>query len=106
VTRQPTTRCDWPGPYSCLINSLANPKLAVFFVALFPQFLTPGTAVLPAALAMAMVIIAFDVIWYGSVAILVDRFREAVRPKLVHRLEQVCGAVLVAFGIRLATEAR
>jgi len=29
-----------------------------------------------------------------------------VRPKLVHRLEQVCGAVLVAFGIRLATEAR
>lgn len=78
----------------------------MFFVALFPQFLTPGTAVLPAALAMAMVIIAFDVIWYGSVAILVDRFRGAVRPKLVHRLEQVCGAVLVAFGIRLATEAR
>jgi threonine/homoserine/homoserine lactone efflux protein len=35
-----------------LITSLANPKLAVFFVALFPQFVPRGTPVLPAALAM------------------------------------------------------
>ena len=33
--------------------SLANPKLAVFFVALFPQFLSRDAPVLPLALAMA-----------------------------------------------------
>src|SRR5437588_1399788 len=36
-----------------LITSLANPKLAAFFVALFPQFIPHGAAVLPRALAMA-----------------------------------------------------
>ena len=89
-----------------LLNSLANPKLAVFFVALFPQFLTPGTAVLPAALAMASVIVVLDVAWYGMVALLVDRFRRAVAPRLLRRIERVTGAVLVAFGLRLAVEAR
>lgn len=89
-----------------LVNSLANPKLAVFFVALFPQFLTPGAAVLPAALAMSAVIVAFDVMWYGAIAVVVDRFRRVVGRRLARRLQQVSGAVLVAVGLRLATEAR
>jgi threonine/homoserine/homoserine lactone efflux protein len=89
-----------------LVNSLANPKLAVFFVALFPQFLRPGAAVLPAALAMATVIVAFDVVYYGSVALIVDRFRQALRPRLLRRIEQMSGAVLLLFGVRLAREAR
>ena len=45
-----------------LITSLANPKLAVFFVALFPQFVPRGTPVLPATLAMVCVIVAFDLV--------------------------------------------
>jgi threonine/homoserine/homoserine lactone efflux protein len=89
-----------------LVNCLANPKLAVFFVALFPQFLTPGTPVLPAALGMAGVIVLFDVLVYGTVALVVDRFREALRPMFMRRLSQVSGAVLVLFGLRLAREAR
>jgi threonine/homoserine/homoserine lactone efflux protein len=89
-----------------LINSLANPKLAVFFVSLFPQFLSPGADVLPAALAMAAVIVVCDVVWYGAVAVIVDRFRTRLRPRLLRRLERASGAVLVAFGVRLAAEAR
>jgi threonine/homoserine/homoserine lactone efflux protein len=96
----------WRAARMGLVNSLANPKLAVFFVALFPQFLTPGAAVLPAALAMATVIVVFDVVWYGAVAFAVDRLRQAVRPRLVRRLEQASGAVLIAFGLRLTAEAR
>ena len=96
----------WRAARRGLVNSLANPKLAVFFVALFPQFLSPGADVLPAALAMAAVIVAFDIVWYGSIAVLVDRFREALRPRVLRRLERLSGAVLVAFGVRLATEAR
>jgi threonine/homoserine/homoserine lactone efflux protein len=40
-----------------LVTSVCNPKLAVFFIALFPQFLRPGAAVLPAAALMAVVIV-------------------------------------------------
>jgi threonine/homoserine/homoserine lactone efflux protein len=89
-----------------LVNSLANPKLAVFFVALFPQFLRPGAAVLPAALLMAAVIVAFDIVVYGSVALIVDRFRQALRPRLLRAVERTSGAILLVFGLRLAREAR
>lgn len=106
-TSDPLPRADLAGAArKGLVNSLANPKLAVFFVALFPQFLAPGTAVLPAALAMANVIVVFDVLWYGAVAVSVDRFRRALAPRLLRRIEQVSGAVLVAFGLRLAADAR
>jgi threonine/homoserine/homoserine lactone efflux protein len=100
--RNPSLRAMRKG----LVNCLANPKLAVFFVALFPQFLTPGTPVLPAALGMAGVIVLFDVLVYGTVAIVVDRFRDALRPMFMRRLSQTSGAVLVLFGLRLAREAR
>jgi threonine/homoserine/homoserine lactone efflux protein len=99
-------RAAWRAARRGLINSLANPKLAVFFVALFPQFLVPGAAVLPAALAMAGVIVAFDLLWYGSTALVVDRLRRVLRPRLTRSLQKVTGAVLLALGVRLATEAR
>ncbi|MDQ1305693.1 MAG: hypothetical protein QG671_1525 [Actinomycetota bacterium] len=98
--RRPAWRALWKG----LVNSLANPKLALFFVALFPQFITPGTAVLPAAMTMAAVIVAFDVLWFGTVAVVVDRFRQVVRPRVLRGLERLSGAVLIAFGLRLATD--
>ena len=96
----------WRAARKGLINSLANPKLAVFFVALFPQFLAPGAPVLPAALAMATVIVTFDVLWYGSVALAVDRFRRILKPRFARWLERVSGAALIAFGLRLSIEAR
>ena len=85
--------------------SLANPKLAVFFVALFPQFVPHGAAVLPAALVMAGVIVTFDLVWYSTVALIVDRAKRAfVEGPWSRRLERLTGAVLVGLGVRLALE--
>jgi threonine/homoserine/homoserine lactone efflux protein len=89
-----------------LLTSVANPKLAVFFVALLPQFLAPDAAVLPAALAMAAVIVAFDVLWFSMLAWLVDRAGTLLRPRLHRLLERVTGAVLVGLGVRLVAESR
>ena len=90
-----------------LITSLANPKLAVFFVALFPQFIPRGAAVLPCALAMAAVIVAVDLIWYSTLAFLVARARRAfVDGGWGRRVERLTGAVLIGLGIRLALERR
>ncbi len=89
-----------------LVNALANPKLAIFFVALLPQFLTRDSAQLPIALAMAGAVVACDVIWFGTVAIVVDAVRTSFGPRLVTRLERFSGTVLVGLGLRLATEAR
>jgi threonine/homoserine/homoserine lactone efflux protein len=89
------------------LTSAANPKLAVFFVALFPGFIPPGEPVLPRALAMAALVIAFDFVWYLTLAALVSRAgRAVVGSGLARRLEQVTGAVLLALAGRLALERR
>jgi threonine/homoserine/homoserine lactone efflux protein len=90
-----------------IVTSLANPKLAVFFAALFPQFVPAGAPVLPAALLMASVIVAFDLVWYSTLAYLVARARRAfVEGPWLRRFERVTGTVLVGLGVRLALERR
>jgi threonine/homoserine/homoserine lactone efflux protein len=90
-----------------LVTSLANPKLAVFYVALFPQFVPDGAPVLPWALAMAGLVVAFDLVWYSAIAYLVARARRAfVEGPWLRRAERLTGAVLVGLGVRLALERR
>ena len=89
-----------------LVTSLANPKLALFFVALFPQFIPADAPVLPLALAMAATLVAFELLWYSLLAFAVVRAGNALRPAVQRRVEQGTGAIMVALGLRLAREAR
>jgi threonine/homoserine/homoserine lactone efflux protein len=89
-----------------LVTSLANPKLALFFVALFPQFIPADAPVLPLALAMAATLVAFELLWYSLLAFAVVRAGNALRPVVQRRIEQGTGALMVALGLRLAREVR
>lgn len=90
-----------------LATGLANPKLAVFFIALFPQFVPEGSSVLPAALGMAALVVTFDLVWFSLLAVAVDRTRRAlVGSALARRVERLVGAVLVGLGVRVALEQR
>jgi threonine/homoserine/homoserine lactone efflux protein len=75
-------------------------------VALFPQFVRPGEPVLPLALGMAGAIVLFDWVWFSALAFAVDRARTILRLHVQRRLERLSGAVMVGFGLKLATEAR
>jgi threonine/homoserine/homoserine lactone efflux protein len=75
-------------------------------VALFPQFVRPGEPVLPLALGMAGAIVLFDLVWFSALAFAVDRARTILRLHVQRRLERLSGAVMVGFGLKLATEAR
>jgi threonine/homoserine/homoserine lactone efflux protein len=105
---EPEERAPAPRPLrEGLITSLANPKLAVFFVALFPQFVDDRAHVLPTTLAMASLIVAFDVVWYGTLSLAVSRAKRAVlRTGIARWMERVTGTVLVALGLRVALETR
>jgi threonine/homoserine/homoserine lactone efflux protein len=98
---KPRRRAGWR---SGLVTSVSNPKLAVFFVALFPQFLTRGSPVLPYALGMAAVIVILDVLWFCFLALAVDQARTMLKPWVQRAMERVTGAVMVGLG--LATESR
>jgi threonine/homoserine/homoserine lactone efflux protein len=89
-----------------VVTSAANPKLAVFFVALFPQFLSPGTSVLLPALLMGVVIVLYDIAWFSLLAWSVDRAGRALRPRIRRLMERTTGAVLIGLGVRVAAEAR
>lgn len=90
-----------------LMTSFANPKLAVFFIALFPQFLAEGQNVLLTTLAMALLLIAVDLVYFTLLAMLVSRARRAVvGSAIARRIELMTGAVMVGLGIRVALERR
>ena len=89
-----------------LLTSVSNPKLAAFFVALFPQFLRPGAPVLPLALGMAATIVVFDLIWFSVLGLVVERAGGFVKPRVMRRLERTTGAAMIGFGLKLAADAR
>jgi RhtB (resistance to homoserine/threonine) family protein len=90
-----------------VVTSLANPKLAVFFVALFPQFVGRRDTVLATALLMAALIVVFDFAWYTALAVIVSRARHAFdRSRLARWFERISGSILIALGVRVAVESR
>jgi threonine/homoserine/homoserine lactone efflux protein len=90
-----------------LVTAFANPKLAIFFVALFPQFLERGHATLETGIGMAGLIVALDLVWFSALAFVIARARRAfVSGPWQRRLERLTGSVMVGLGLRLALETR
>jgi threonine/homoserine/homoserine lactone efflux protein len=86
-----------------LLSMALNPKAAVFFVAVVPQFVEPGPG---ASTRVALLLLIYGavtlVFWIGFV-LLLHRARELVRRPIVRRwMERVTGCALVGLGVRLA----
>jgi threonine/homoserine/homoserine lactone efflux protein len=84
-----------------LVTNLLNPKLAVLFTTLLPQFISPGDPAAKSAL-LAGVFVGIGLTWLVTYTLIVGvvarsrRFRRAT--------EAVSGAVLIVLGVRLAVE--
>ncbi len=86
-----------------LTNAL-NPKVAMFYIAAFPQFV-PHDSVSPlAAYALVAVHAALNVAWFGPMVLLFDRLSAVARGGRVQRaVKALTGVVFVGFGLKLAT---
>jgi threonine/homoserine/homoserine lactone efflux protein len=89
------------------VSNLGNPKMAVFFSSLLPQFVTPGSPAFLAMLGLGVVFALMTLGWLSIYALVVDRFGDVLRRQRVRRaIDAAVGAVLVVFGARLATETK
>jgi threonine/homoserine/homoserine lactone efflux protein len=86
-----------------LVNDLANPKIAAIFPSLLPQFATDFGAML----ALGLLFAAMTFAWLAAYVAVVTRAGEVLkRPAVRRTTEAVMGTVLVALGLRLATDTR
>ena len=87
-----------------LLSNLGNPKMAVFFTSLLPQF---GGTSFPALLGLGLIFCTMTFVWLAGYGIAVAKAGDVLRrPRARRALDAVTGTVLVAFGVRLAAEAR
>jgi threonine/homoserine/homoserine lactone efflux protein len=90
-----------------LISNLANPKIAVLFTSLLPQFIGGGQRVLLPFLLLGGLFVAMTVTWLSGYALAAAKAGGLLtRPRVKAALDRVTGFVLVALGLRLATESR
>jgi threonine/homoserine/homoserine lactone efflux protein len=90
-----------------VVSNLGNPKMAVFFTSLLPQFAPAGSASFAALLALGLLFCAMTLAWLAGSAVVIAKAGQALaRPRIRRALEGVTGAVLVALGLRLALASR
>jgi len=83
------------------LSNLGNPKMAVFFTSLLPQFASSFWEMLVLGLVFALLTLA----WLAAYALAVARAATFLRRSRVRRaLDALTGFVLVSFGLRLAAE--
>lgn len=90
-----------------LLTNLLNPKVAIFYLAFLPQFISPGDWVFGKSVLLASIHFSEGVIWYSLLIVSLGRMRKLlVRRGTRQVLEGVSGTILIAFGLRLAVEHR
>ena len=90
-----------------LLCNLLNPKIALVFTTLIPQFVRDGSPVFAQTLVLSAVFIAMGLVWLTGYALLVAKAGALLgRPNVRRAVSAVTGTVLVALGVRVALERR
>jgi len=90
-----------------LLSNLFNPKVALVYTTLIPQFVDRGGSEIAQTFLVAGVFLAMGLVWLTSYALLVAQIGSLLRRSRVRRIvSAVAGALLTAVGIRVALEPR
>lgn len=85
-----------------LMSNLLNPKIALIFLTLIPQFVTPGEPALLTTTVLAGTFLVWAVIWWGIFALAIGFLgRLLARGGVRTWIERVTGVVLIGLGLRI-----
>jgi len=96
----------WPAFRQGIITNLLNPKVALFFLALMPQFISADSDhKVVAFLVLGLSFMTLGLAWCLVLAVAAARLRSAFlrRPSLARILNRIAGTMFIALGLRLAT---
>ncbi len=88
--------------WSGFITNLLNPKVALFFLALFPQFINPNALENPIPfMLLGLSFAAIGVVWYLSLTFFAGQFSEQFKrhPKAGVRLNQISGFIFILMAL-------
>ncbi|MED4553932.1 LysE family translocator [Lysinibacillus capsici] len=87
------------------LTNVTNPKVAVFFLTFLPQFVDGNSGTFFPFLIMGLVYTALTMLWFIFYVYLLDRISAFMKkPSTKAVIEGLTGAILIAFGIKLALE--
>lgn len=90
-----------------IVSNLGNPKMAVFFASVLPQFTAPGQGMVSALAMLGLVFSLLTFVWLAAYATTLSTAGRWLGVSRVRRaVEAVSGAVLIGLGIKVAAEAR
>lgn len=90
-----------------VLTNTFNPKVALFFLAFFPQFIDPSYAYSTLSfLILGLTFATTGLIWCLCLALLAARFSQRLRenPVIETILNKISGIVFIGLGIKLLTE--
>ena len=90
-----------------IVTNVLNPKVALFFLALLPQFIEPDSVAKTLAfLTLGLTFVVTGTIWCLVLAVGAARLRQFFRgnPRMRTTIDRVTGGLFIALGIRLAAD--
>ncbi|OSQ41732.1 MFS transporter [Thalassospira sp. MCCC 1A01428] len=86
------------------LTNVLNPKVSIFYLAAFPQFVPMGAGSISAAYTLVCVHALINAVWFTAMILVLARLTRAVRNGRFQRvLKAVTGSVFIACGVKLAT---
>lgn len=92
-----------------MLTNVLNPKVALFFLAFLPQFVSMHAAHPQLGLMLlGLSFIVTGLTWSTVLALMGGRIHRLLtaRPQLGQWMDRLCGTVLLAFGVKLALQQR
>jgi threonine/homoserine/homoserine lactone efflux protein len=86
-----------------LLTNALNPKVSMFYLAAFPQFITLGETTAAASFLLVFVHSMIAAIWFAVIVMLFSKLAKATRSETFQRwLKGVTGIVFLGFALKLA----
>ena len=87
-----------------LMTNALNPKVSMFYLAAFPQFITIGETTVAASFLLVFIHSLINAVWFGVMVMIFARLSAMTRNGSFQRwLKGVTGVVFVGFGLKLAS---